>query len=191
MIRSGGLAFAAVPQTNDLALLLATALEEPTSRETLLDPAFRRLAVGSLVGEVEGTPFLAAVFAGYDLFEATTKDADADELFARLTQARHGREHSAPYRLVRVWMDAMQSAERVAGGDDPQYAMDDLLEQSAQTLTRQVSGWYSETSDLADFEFPQELIDAPSLGTAIGVSHVKGPDEAWGRYAVMIVSVTH
>lgn len=190
MIRSGGLAFTAVPDTDDLALLLSAALEEPLSRSTLLDPEATRLAVGSLSGDLDGIPYLAAVFTSFVLFDADSRDGDADELFARLSAARQGRERRAPYRLVRVWMDAMQAAERVSRGEEAKYVMDDLLEQSVDTLQSNVSGWWAETSALEDFEFPQELIDAPVLGTAIGVSHRKGPEDAWGRYLVVVVSVS-
>ncbi|MFQ5417861.1 MAG: hypothetical protein ACE5FL_12545 [Myxococcota bacterium] len=190
-IRSGSFTFGAVPETDDLAMLLAATLEEPLARFTLLDPQTDRLAVGPILGEAGDTPVLAAVVTGYSLFDEGTKNADAEALFTRLTAARHERELPPPYRLVKVWLDAMHSADEVRYGETPKHALDDLLQTSVTTLSREVLGWYRETSELGAFEFPEEMLSAPRLGTAIGVSHRKEPGEAWGRYVVLIVSVAH
>ncbi len=190
-IRSGRVAFGAVPETDDLAELLAAILEDPLARTTLLDPDTDRLAVGPIMGNAGDIRVLAAVVTGYSLFGKETKRQDADALLARLTEERHKRQLPPPYRLVEVWMDAMDSADEVGHGETPEYVLDDLLQTSVAALSREVSGWYGETSELDEFGFPEELLSAPRLGTAIGVSHRKDPHEAWGRYVVLIVSVVH
>ena len=190
-IRSGGIAFGAVPETNDLAVLLSATLEDPLARTTLLDPEADRLAVGPIVGRAGNVPVLAAVVTTYSLFDKTTKQADADALFARLTEERLRRELPPPYRLVDIWMDVTQSADEVGRGETPEFVLDDLLQASVTTLSREVSGWYGEAADLDEFGFPEALLTAPRLGTAIGISHRKDPDEAWGRYVLLIVSVLH
>jgi hypothetical protein len=190
-IRSAGIAFGSVPETDDLAVLLSATLEDPLGRSTLLDPEIDRLAVGPIVAHAGGVPLLAAVVTSYSLFDKKTKREDADALFARLTEARHERELPPPYRLVKVWLDAMQSADDVGRGETPELVLDDLLQTSVTALSREVGGWYADASELDDFEFPKELLSAPRLGIAIGVSHRKEPDEAWGHYVVLILSVTH
>ena len=87
-------------------------------------------------------------------------------------------------------MDAMHAAGEVSRGETAQNAIDDLLQTAVNSLSRKVRGWYGETSELEAFQFPDELLSTPKLGTAIGVAHLKDPDQAWGRYVVMIVSVT-
>ena len=88
-------------------------------------------------------------------------------------------------------MDARAAAEDVRRGQDPQHTVDDLAHTSVDVVGRRVSTWYGETSDLETLEFPEEYLSAPRLGTAIGVSHRKKPDAAWGRYVVMMVTTTH
>ena len=187
-IRTAGFAFGAVPETDDLSVLLGTTLEEPMSRGALLDPEVERLAIGSIVGDAGGVPMLAALVTTYALFDPATKHDDAEALFARLAEERHGLELPAPMRLVRLWGDAMHSADQVGHGQPPRYALDDLLQASSSALRREVRGWYGETSALEEFEFPPELVSSSRLETAIGVSHAKDPDAAWGRYIVLIVS---
>ncbi len=190
-IRSGSFAFGAVPETDDLAVLLSATLEDPLARTTLLDPETDRLAVGPIVGDAGGVSMLAAVVTSYSLFGKKTKREEADTLFTRLTEERHKRQLPPPYRLVEVWMDAVHSADEIGHGETPEYALDDLLQTSVAALSRAVSGWYGETSELDELEFPEEMLSAPRLGTAIGVSHRRDPHQAWGRYVVLIVSVVH
>jgi hypothetical protein len=190
-IRSGSFASAAVPETDDLAMLLGSTLEDPVGRFAMLDPASDRLAVGPIRESSEGVPVLGALITSYELFADGTERADADALFARLTQERRNRELPAPYRLVDVWNDAVESAQGVRHGQKPQHALDALLESSVDALSREVMGWYGESSELADFEFPDAVLKAPRVGVAIGVSRYKAADEAWARYVVLLVSVAH
>lgn len=190
-VRSGGIAFGAVPETDDLAVLLSATLEDPLARSTLLDPEADRLAVGPIVGRAGEVPVLAAVVTSYSVFDKRAKQADADALFARLTEERLRRELPAPYRLVDIWMDVTQSADEVGQGEAPEQVLDDLLQSSVTTLSREVSGWFGEASGLDEFGLPEAMLTAPRVGTAIGVSYTKGPNEAWGHYVVLIVSVLH
>ncbi len=188
-IRMGGIAFGAVPETDDVSALLAVLLEEPVARITLLDPEIERVAVGPLRTGAGDRGALGAVVTGYSLFRPETVRADADALFARLAEERRERRKPQPERLVRVWMNAMDAAAEISRGVTPGDALDELLGASASALTRDVQGWYAETSELDEFRFPEELVNASRLGTAIGVAHRKDPDAAWGHYVVVVVSV--
>jgi hypothetical protein len=88
-----------------------------------------------------------------------------------------------------VWNDAIDSAQGVRHGRAPQHALDALLESSVDTPSREVMGWYGETSEPADFEFPDAVLEGPRVGVAIGVSRHKPSDEAWARYVVLLVTV--
>ena len=187
-IREGGFSSVAIPQTDDVAALVSGMLEAPLTRMTILDPDVERIALGpdqTLAGDI---PVLATVVATYSLFSEGAKRAEAEALFARLTEERRAHEQQAPERLVRIWSDAMHSADEVRHGKDPNFALEDLMEDSVETLSLGVSGWYAETSEIEDFEFPEDFLTTPRLGVAIGVSHRVAPDEAWGRYFVLIVS---
>lgn len=190
-IRSGSFASVAVPETDDLAVLLGSTLEDPVGRFALLDPESSRLAIGSVHETSEETPVLGAVVTSYELFADGTERADAEALLALLTRERRKRELPEPYRLVSVWNAAIDSALEVRHGTSPDDALEALVETSVQTLSQELMSWYGETSELGDFEFPAELLDAPRLGVAIGVSRHKGAGEAWARYVVLVVSVTH
>ena len=190
VIRTGRFSSGVVPQTHDLAVLLGVTLEDPLARGALLDPGIEKLAVGPIVGFAGEMPVLAAVVTSYSLFHAGSERSDADILLARLAEERHKQELPPPYRLIEVSMDAMHAAGEVSRGETAQNAIDDLLQTAVNSLSRKVRGWYGETSELEAFQFPDELLSTPKLGTAIGVAHLKDPDQAWGRYVVMIVSVT-
>jgi hypothetical protein len=55
-------------------------------------------------------------------------------------------------------------------------------------LARPVVGWIAEVSDLDDLEFPEDFLNRPALGVAVGVSYRKPEGEPWGRYIVMMVA---
>ncbi len=190
-IRSGGFSFGAAPQTDDLSVLLSTMLESPLGRSTVLDPEVERLAVGPIVSEVGGAPLLAAVVGGYALFHAGSGEADAERLLALLAAERRKRELPPPYRLVGAWANVRTAAASVGGGADVEGALDDVMTESVAAVKDRISGWYAESSELEEIQFPDEYLNAPRLGIAIGVSHRKGPDEAWGRYVVMLVANVH
>ena len=74
-----------------------------------------------------------------------------------------------------------QEVERIENTPPPEAVFDADL--------RQVHEWVLEAT--APERIEAHLVSASPLGTAIGVSHRKDPDEAWGHYVVLIVSVAN
>ena len=151
------------------------------------------MAVGSIMTETDGVSLLAALVGTYEIFDETHHEADAEFLLDRLTAMRLARELPPPDRVADLWPDARVAADAIRHGEDPQHAMHDLSEIATSVVTQgmNIGTWYAETSELAEFEFPEEYVSAPELGVAIGVSHRRLPDSGWGRYVVMMVMTSH
>jgi hypothetical protein len=187
IVQSGHFAAAWALRTNDLARLLATALEYPVSREALLAENIDRIAVGPMLETAQGRESVAAVFGTYSLFDERGHDANAAEVYAKLEADRRERGLGVPERLTEIAGLCQQAASRVKGGADPADAMNALLRQSVEVLRTPVAGWVSGTRDLEDLEFPEEYLTSPSLRVAVAVTHHQPEGEAWGRYVVMLV----
>jgi hypothetical protein len=175
------------PQSDDLATLLATALEYPSSREVLLSPGADRIAIGPLLERSEENASIAAVFGTYSLFSEEDHDADVQRVLRQLREARRERGRRAPQIAVDVAHLSIVAASDVQAGAEPEESLGDLIQASAEILQRPVQGWVAQVSDLADLTFPEGFLTDPDISVAIGVSHFKPEGEAWGRYVVMMV----
>ena len=187
LVESGNFAAAWTMRSNDLNDLLAESLEFPSGRQALLDPNAERLAVGSLLETKRGRESMAAVFASYTLFTTEANDAMARQVFEQLVKERHARERRAPERLEEVTVLCQAAAMRVQAGAEPRDAMGTLIQESARVLQRPVSGWVAEFSDVEEIEFPEDYLEDPSLGVAVGIGYRKPEGEPWGRWVVLLV----
>jgi hypothetical protein len=187
IVQQGHFASAWSLRTRDLADLLATALEHPGGRETLLADDVQRIAIGPMLSTETGRESVAAVFTTYSLFSEKSHDAIARRVYEKLEADRERRGVGPPERLVDVAGLCQRVASAVQGGEDPRDALDVLLEQSVDALQRPVAGWIAEVSDIEGLEFPEEYLRKPSMGVAVAVSHRRPKGEAWGRYVVMLV----
>jgi hypothetical protein len=176
-----------VPQSDDLAVLLATALEYPTSREVLLSPDANRIAIGPLLERDGEYTAIAAIFSTYSLFSEEDHDANVQRVFRKLREARQERGRRAPQHLLDVAQLSILAASDVQTGADPEDSLGNLLQASAEILQRPVQGWVAQVSDLESLEFPEDFLTDHQIGVAIGVSYFKPEGEAWGRYVVMMV----
>ncbi|MDJ0851059.1 MAG: hypothetical protein QNK04_22025 [Myxococcota bacterium] len=187
IVQTGRFASALVMSSNDLADLLASALEHPSSRESLLAPDVERIAVGPMVSLEERRNATAALIGTYALFSEEEHDAMANRVYEKLEAERESRGKRSPRRLEEVDWHCREAASTVQAGEDTTDALDWLLERSVDVLGRSVTGWVAEVSEIEDLEFPEDYLTRPSLGVAVAVSHYLPKGEAWGRYVVMLV----
>jgi hypothetical protein len=187
IVQAGHFASAWSLRTRDLADLLATALEHPGGRETLLADDVERIAIGPMLSTEAGRESVAAVFTTYSLFSEKSHDAIARRVYEKLEAERERRGVGPPERLADVAGLCQRVASSVQAGADPTDALDALLEQSLDVLQRPVAGWIAEVSEIESLEFPEEYLRKPSLGVAVAVSHRRPKGEAWGRFVVMLV----
>lgn len=174
-------------RTTDVSDLLATALEFPASRRTLLAEDAERIAIGPMLSTEEGHESVAALFATYSMFSEASHEDMARRVFAKLAAERKRRGVEAPERIADVTPLCQRVASSVQGGTEPRDALDGLLRQSVDLLRRPVAGWIAEVSEIDGLEFPEEYLERPSLSVAVAVSHRRPEGDAWGRYVVMMV----
>jgi hypothetical protein len=187
IVQEGHMSGSWVPQSDDLAVLLATALEYPSSREVLLSPDADRIAIGPLLERYEEHAAIAAMFGTYSLFSEDDHDANVQRVFRKLREARQERGQRSPQHLVDVAQLSILAASDVQAGADPKDSLGDLLDASSDILQRPVQGWVAQVTDLDTLEFPEDFLTDPEIGVAIGVSYFKPEGEAWGRYVVMMI----
>lgn len=186
VVESGSFASSWVLQSLDLDQLVATALQYPAGRQTLLLPEARRIAVGSVVRD--DPPFLAGIFGTYAIFEEGSHDLAARRVLQALDAARATRGKRPARILTQVASLSRLAAARVQGGEKPPDVLNDLLRQSSQILRRSVNGWFVDARDLGQIAFPEDLLERDDVAVAVGVSHHQPSGEAWGRYVVLIVA---
>jgi len=174
-------------RTTDLADLLATALEYPDGRRTLLAEDVERIAVGPMLSTEQDRESVAALFATYAMFSEKSHEAMAHRVFEKLTAERERRGVGPPERIADVTPLCQRVASSVQGGAEPRDALDGLLEQSVDILRRPVAGWIAEVTEIESLDFPEEYLRRPSLDIAVAVSHRRLEGDAWGRYVVMLV----
>jgi len=187
IVQAGHFASAWALRTTDLSDLLATALEFPWGRETLLAGDVERIAIGPILATEQGKESLAAVFGTYALFSEKHHDAMARRVVEKLEAERRRRGVEAPEELGDVTLVCQRVASAVQAGEDPTDALDALLQQSVDVLQRPVAGWLAEVSEIDGLEFPEEYLARPSLEVAVAVTHRRKPGDPWGRYVVMLV----
>jgi hypothetical protein len=187
IVQMGHFASAWSLRTTDLSDLLATALEFPAGRATLLADDVERIAIGPMLSTEAGHEAVAGVFATYAMFSETSHDAMARRVVEKLEAERKRRGVGPPERIEDVSGLCQRVASAVQAGEEPRDALDGLLQKSVDILQRPVAGWIAEVSEIDTLEFPEEYLSRPSLGIAVAVSHRRPEGDAWGRYVVMLV----
>ncbi len=169
----------------DLDRLIATALQYPSGRQTLLGPAFERLAIGTIVHK-EGA-FLASIFSAYTLFDETRHDEAAGAVLEKLDGMRAASGKRPVRHLVDVASLARLSAQRVQAGEKPKDVLGDLLQQASTVLRRPVNGWVLYATHPERVEFPPGMLESNTIEIAIGVSHTQPEGDPWGQYVILVV----
>jgi hypothetical protein len=181
-VRAGHFTAGAVA-SHDWNELVATLLDRPSGRETLLAPAAKTLAVGT-VGEED--KWLAAVVSTYEFSD--DKEVDAERVLQRLTELRRAAGRPAPQIIRELKGDAAELAQQVARGRSPRSAMQSLMETVA-AANHGARGWAVEYLTVDALEFPSDLIQAPSLRLGVVVAPYKPRGEPWTRCVVILVTV--
>ena len=183
-VRQGMMASGISTAGDDLVSLVRLVVERPVGREVLLDPAARQLALGTVVAAGHAA---AALFATYSFFEGG-HGGDVQTVLGRLGEARARRGLPAPTALSGMGGPLARAVKRlVAGESSTSSALQDVLDGASATLSRPVQGFYLEISDLADLQFPEELLARSTADVAITVCHYKPSGEPWARLVVLIV----
>lgn len=171
----------------DAASWLATALERPSGRATLLDPEARVLAIGALASE--DPPITAALAVTYRLFGEENLPVEATRFFERVAKERKARGRAPPARLDSASAVVQQVAGELSRRNvEPRAALDDALARATVNSSQPLQGWVLEAMSLDDAALPEGLLDAPSLRLAVGVGYYQPPAEPWGRYVVLILT---
>ncbi len=79
----------------------------------------------------------------------------------------------------------LEADEAILTGASAEDALDALMRATANALKTGVGGYYVETSDLDQVQWPQDLITSDAR-VVIAVGHRQPEDEPWGRYVVIV-----
>jgi hypothetical protein len=184
-IRNGAFFLDVVAPTRDASDWIASALERPLGRVTLLDPDVRRIAVGPAIPD--GVPGLGAAITTYALFESEDHAAEEARFFARLAEARAERGIAAPVRVQDVPAPRAEAASVLHGTKPVGSALDDMLEDTVARTGGAARGYVLETNDVDHVAIPEELLGAGPMRVAIAVTHHKAPGAAWAQYVIFLV----
>lgn len=171
---------------NDAGRLLASALDRPSGRETLLDPAARVVAIGPVLSRGEG--ILGAVFSAYSFLEPNGTAEEVNQVMRLLAMRRKEKGRSNPDVARNFQAAVTQAARRIESGEQgPQKALQGALQNSANT-GGPVQGWILTTDKFERLTFPDALLESPSLMVAIAVAHYKPENSPWAMRGVLIVA---
>jgi len=181
LVRQGQLTAPATVGTDRVGDLLALAIEQPFGRETLLDPAARRVSIGAVWAPEN--KFMGALISTYSLLEDPAP-ALADRVFERFSTARKEISRAAPERDPRLDEAAPELRARLLAGEiDADVALRDLM----RRYTQGVSGYFIEMNDPETIEIPPALLKVEKARLAIVVARHRRPQEPWGRYVVFVL----
>jgi hypothetical protein len=164
--------------------VVRAAIARPIGRETLLDPAAERVAIGP----VSAPGALGAVFSTYALFDGYRHDDDARTVATHIGRLRAGRGLGPPRMVLEMNAEADRAARSVqAGKRTTTEALDDMLQKTVDKIGRGVRGWAAETTSLDRLPIPEQFVGIPGLTLGIGVAHHRREGEPWGRFLIYVV----
>lgn len=183
-VKKGAFASGWTVHNHDVGKLLAELLERPSSRSVLLDEGATHVAIGPLMS---GQPkALATIVTTYSLFDAETLATADEHLMESLTRARGMAGATNPISGIDDLLD--QAALDVRRGfATPNEALEKLLSKVTNRLKRGTRGMVVTTTDIDDFEWNKNLLQAGPLDVAIRVTQRRARGEAWARYVVLVV----
>ncbi|MGC4116281.1 MAG: hypothetical protein QM765_17240 [Myxococcales bacterium] len=190
LVRYGHVVSNSIGGTDQPARLLATSLQLPIGRETLLDPEARTLAIGTLqVSEAKG---LAAVLATYAHFEQAATATDRAKVFEALAKARAAEGRSAPRALEGVDAAVAQvEADLKSGHVQGREAMNRFMSalKGRRSRPARMHAFMFQTSSLEELKFAPELLRSSDLRVGIAVAISRSEGEPWASYVVLIVNI--
>ncbi len=171
--------------TQSLRFVLGDLLRLPLSRQTLLDPDVRQVALGPVTDPAG--PFIGVMVSTYALYGDADPKTLADELFSSLNQ-RRAEAGSAPVRrLSQLGVGEDRATRQVADGRDPERALNSLLAGATSVLHTSVRGFVFELPDLESIEWPPALVQTKTLDLHLSVTWYQPAHEPWGRYVIFVV----
>jgi hypothetical protein len=166
---------------------LSRAIELPVSRSVLLDPRASTLALGVSL-QPQGVAALAVSYRFTDP-KLDSKEL-AVEVLTRLKEVRDARKLGDTF-LITDTPGLERALQRVrTQGQAPEQALHDVLEDTAYTVGRDVSGFVWETYALEGIEFPEELLRPGDLYVGAGVAQYRPKGAAWAQFAVLFAVVS-
>jgi hypothetical protein len=173
--------------TGDPGRWLSSALEAPVARAVLLDPHASTLALGVNL-QPQGVAALAVTYRFTDP-HLDSKERAIDVL-ARLKEVRDARKLGGTILITDTpGLEAALKRIRLQG-QSPEHALQDVLEETANTIGRSVSGFVWETYELEGIEFPQELLRPGDLYVGAGLAQYRPRGGAWAQYALLFAVVS-
>jgi len=171
-------------QSEDYPDLLVNALERPSGRQALMDPAVRVLAVGPLAAH----DAVAAVLTTYALMDDAAPAVDAAKVLERLGRDRQARGVIAAPVSTQLRDEAARALADVSRGRmTAKQALDVALGNAVESTHRALRGWVIEVSKPDEITLPDDLVKTPIVVVGVAVRGHRPAGEAWGRYVVLIL----
>lgn len=170
----------------DVGAMLATLLEKPNGRRTLLNPEISMLAVGPLFDEQKQVR--GALLATYALMDSGQRAQYEQKVLEQLNAAR-SKKGVGPAR-VRPTTSNDVAVAALAKGSSADDALQGLLDATVREIKRGVSGFWIETHDLGELNFPEALLTKDELEISLAVGLSQPPNEPWMRYVALFVIST-
>lgn len=171
--------------TKSLRYVLSSLLQMPLSRQTLLDPEVREIALGPVIDPTG--PFIGVLVSTYALFAEQDPRTVADEVFASLNRRRAEFGTAPAQRISRLGIGEDRATRQVADGRDPEVAFNSLLTGASQVLGTGVGGFVFVLPNLDRVEWPPDLVQIKDLNLHLSVTWYQPPYEPWGRYVIFAV----
>jgi hypothetical protein len=184
-IRSGGFYSALESGSTDALSWLDYALESPSGRYALLDPAARQIAIGAgSPGDLGG---VGAVVTTYAFFGEPKAGDEGKAVLKRLAALRAASHLTPPAPIA--GLEHLTANTRLVGEGrmEPMEALERSLSQESTRHGRTLRGWVVVTHDLDTMQVPSELLAPGNLVVGVDVAHWRAEGAAWGSYVVFLL----
>jgi hypothetical protein len=190
LIRDGSFVSTLVPQTRDPLRWLASTLQRPIGRSTLMDERIEEIALGPLL--LDNPPAAGAIVVGYRFHNSDDHSSDVRRLLTRAATARRHRHLGPTARLGPMIPIMQEELARVRKGEQqPMEALQAVLERGVSHFNANMRGYLLETTSLDALEIPEEVLKQPNLYLEIGVTHHKPKGAAWGQLVILVAFVDY
>ena len=185
-MRHGAFTAASTTGTDDLTYLAAALITRPFSRDVLVDPDARRLALcGQWNPEAGVAGVLVSTYALFDGMSATdlARAAWSDLNAQRERRGQRQAQRWGLHRDVR-----QQMAEAVIAGDlSPEQALQTLVDAYAAEASGPVRAFQMELNRMEDLRWPDAMLDVRGLTLDVVGAYRQVEGEPWRRFVVFVL----